>query len=471
MLGGVFICYRREDSAGFARLIYNRLTHKLGDESVFFDVDDIAPGLDFVDILSDRVGKCDALIAVIGKSWASSVDLHNRRRLDDPNDFVRIEIQAALERKIRVIPVLVDGARMPEPDDLPDNLKKLTRRQGIEISHTRFDSDVERLTRALSLLDEELRKREADEAERSLHEERERHEAAGAEERAEQARQAAEREAAHRAEEERHASEPAEAERAAAGSRQQEEAPRLPTTSSPNDCDGALTSRKGVAGRVLAAVGVIVLIALAAVFIPPSQSWLRSVNDKGRPPLVEPTIAPAAPANPAKEAAPPSRHVEIDVAPPATVDAGSSASNAAATANRASNAAKSGPDPTPKSSADSLAKDPIGFSAQVNQTIANMLSDDDAVRRPARIQLGQLVSADDSLAPPLIRDMISDAYPPASRYRYQIGVAVALATAPNGWKADAASKNVLLKVKQSNTDSTLNTHLLEALKKAKGPDQ
>ena len=104
MLGGVFICYRREDSAGFARLIYDRLTSKLGRESVFFDVDNIPVGLDFVDILSERVGKCDALIAVIGKAWVSSADVHDRRRLDDPNDFVRIEIEAALERKIRVIP-------------------------------------------------------------------------------------------------------------------------------------------------------------------------------------------------------------------------------------------------------------------------------------------------------------------------------------------------------------------------------
>ena len=138
MLGGVFICYRREDSAGFARLIYDRLISKLGRDSVFFDVDDIPVGLDFIDILSERVGRCEALIAIIGRSWASSVDIHNRCRLDDPNDFVRIEIEAALARKIRVIPVLVDGAPMPQPDHLPDSLKKLARRQGIEISHTQI---------------------------------------------------------------------------------------------------------------------------------------------------------------------------------------------------------------------------------------------------------------------------------------------------------------------------------------------
>ncbi len=212
MSGGVFICYRREDSAGFARLIYDRLTTKLGRDNVFFDVDNTPVGVDFVDILSERVGKCDALIAVIGKTWVSSADIHSRRRLDDPNDFVRIEIEAALDRNTRVIPVLVDGAAMPRPEDLPDSLKKLARRHGIEISHTRFDSDVERLTRALSLLEEELRQREA--AERAAREERGRREAAEAAEKAEQARRLAEAEAARWAEEERRAKEAAEAQRA-----------------------------------------------------------------------------------------------------------------------------------------------------------------------------------------------------------------------------------------------------------------
>jgi hypothetical protein len=167
VLGGVFISYRRDDSGGFAGRIYDRLTIKLGRESVFFDVDNIAPGLNFFDVLSERVAKCDALVAVIGRNWISSANKDNRRRLDDPNDFVRIEIEAALERGVRVIPVLVDGATMPNPDDLPESLKKLARRQGIEISLTRFDSDVERLTRALALLEEEIRQRQAAEAERS----------------------------------------------------------------------------------------------------------------------------------------------------------------------------------------------------------------------------------------------------------------------------------------------------------------
>ncbi len=166
VLGGVFISsYRREDSGGFAGRIYDRLISRLGRDGVFFDVDNIPPGLDFVDVLSERVGKCDALVAVIGRAWNPVSDKDRGPRIDDPIDFVRVEIETALARGVRVIPVLVDGAAMPRAEDLPESLKKLTRRQGIEISHARFDSDAERLTEALSQLEEELAKRETREAE------------------------------------------------------------------------------------------------------------------------------------------------------------------------------------------------------------------------------------------------------------------------------------------------------------------
>ena len=164
MTGGVFISYRRDDSAASAGRVYDRLARRLGAENVFFDVDNIPPGVDFVDVLSERVGKCDALVAVIGRDWTSAAGKDNRRRLDDPNDFVRIEIEAALTRGVRVIPVLVEGAAMPGADELPESLKKLARRQGIEISHNRFESDVERLTRALAMLEDEIRLRDAGEA-------------------------------------------------------------------------------------------------------------------------------------------------------------------------------------------------------------------------------------------------------------------------------------------------------------------
>ena len=177
------------------------------------------------------------LIAVIGKNWNSSADKDNLRRLDDLDDFVRIEIEAALQRGIRVIPVLVDGATMPKREDLPDSLQKLRRRQAIEISHNRFDSDVERLNHTLSLIEEELRQRKAAEAEHAAREEQEKREAAKAADEAEQARRLAEVEA-QRVDAERRAREAAEVERAAreenkkretaAAAKKAEQARRLP---------------------------------------------------------------------------------------------------------------------------------------------------------------------------------------------------------------------------------------------------
>ena len=108
-------------------------------------------------MLSERVRRCDALVALIGRNWLISADKDNLRRLDDPNDLVRIEIEAALKRNVPVIPVLVDGAAMPQANDLPDTTKKLARRQEVEISHNRFDSDAERLTEALAGIDGDTR--------------------------------------------------------------------------------------------------------------------------------------------------------------------------------------------------------------------------------------------------------------------------------------------------------------------------
>jgi hypothetical protein len=119
--GGIFISYRREDSGGYAGRIYDRLATGLDRKNVFMDVDNIEPGVDFVDVLTEHVSKCDALVAVIGKNWISAVDKSNRTRLEDPHDLVRIEIEAARKRGVRVIPVLVDGAAMPKAADLPDS--------------------------------------------------------------------------------------------------------------------------------------------------------------------------------------------------------------------------------------------------------------------------------------------------------------------------------------------------------------
>jgi len=199
--GGVFISYRREDSSGSARGIYDRLARGLGRKNVFFDIDSIAPGVDFVELLTERVSVCDALVAVIGAEWVSSVDRNKRRRIDNQHDFVRIEIEAALRRGVRVIPVLVDGASLPEAEDLPEGLKKLVRLQGVEVSHTRFDTDVRRLTHTLRLWANQLRQREAAEAARQAEDERRTREAAETA-RAEEAKRHAAAEEARRVDEE-----------------------------------------------------------------------------------------------------------------------------------------------------------------------------------------------------------------------------------------------------------------------------
>src|SRR5271163_2734438 len=165
MSGGVFICYRREETAFAARAIHDRVVQRLERENVFLDVDNIDLGVDWFNVLTERVGACDALVAVIGRNWVSSADKDGLRRIDDPDDFVRIEIEAALHRNVRVIPVLVDGAAMPKAGELPESLKGLARRQGTEVSPARFEADVEKLTRALVAILDDRRLRDATEAE------------------------------------------------------------------------------------------------------------------------------------------------------------------------------------------------------------------------------------------------------------------------------------------------------------------
>lgn len=113
------------------------------------DVDNLDPGVDFVEEIKRSVGSCDVLIAVIGKRWLISSDEHGKRRLDNPNDFVRIEIAIALKLGIGVIPVLVEGASIPEYGELPDDLKQLIWRNALGVTHHRFDGDFRRLVAAI----------------------------------------------------------------------------------------------------------------------------------------------------------------------------------------------------------------------------------------------------------------------------------------------------------------------------------
>ena len=112
------------------------------------DIDTIDPGLDFVEAIQEAVGSCDALLAVIGRQWLTSADVSGHRRLDNPEDFVRLEITTALERRIRVIPVLIGGVSMPRSTELPDVLQPLARRQALVVGD-HFHPDVDRLIAAL----------------------------------------------------------------------------------------------------------------------------------------------------------------------------------------------------------------------------------------------------------------------------------------------------------------------------------
>jgi hypothetical protein len=145
----LFINYRREDTAPYAGRLYDRLTAHFGADQVFIDIDQIEPGEDFVEAINSKVGACDIAIVLIGPNWLGATDASGKHRLDDNEDFVRMEIIAALERKIRVIPVLVGGTRMPRKQDLPEALAPLSRRNAIELSETRFHADVDRLIEAI----------------------------------------------------------------------------------------------------------------------------------------------------------------------------------------------------------------------------------------------------------------------------------------------------------------------------------
>ena len=148
-MGSIFLSYRREDSEGQAGRLYDDLVAVFGSDSVFMDVAAIQPGRDFRKSIDQSLNSCGVFLSLIGKNWLSAKDASGQRRLDDPADFVRIETGAALKRDIPVIPVLVQGASAPKPDQLPDDLKELAFRNAVELTHARWDSDIEVLIKAL----------------------------------------------------------------------------------------------------------------------------------------------------------------------------------------------------------------------------------------------------------------------------------------------------------------------------------
>ena len=156
LAGRVFISYRREETAYPAGWLYDRLVEHF-DGEVFKDIDSIELGEDWVEAISGAVASCDVMLALIGDEWLAITDENGRRRLDDPSDFVRVEIETALNRHVRVIPILVDGAQMPRATELPSGLAPLVRRQAMELSPARFDFDTRRLLDVLDTVMVEVR--------------------------------------------------------------------------------------------------------------------------------------------------------------------------------------------------------------------------------------------------------------------------------------------------------------------------
>ena len=145
----IFMSYRRDDTDYPAAWLFAELAKHFDREQLFKDVDSIELGDDFVEVITGAVASCDVLLALIGRRWLTVTSQDGRRRLDNPDDFVRLEIEAALTRNVRVIPILVEAAQMPRADELPASLAKLPRRQALELSSSRFGSDTQRLLRTL----------------------------------------------------------------------------------------------------------------------------------------------------------------------------------------------------------------------------------------------------------------------------------------------------------------------------------
>jgi hypothetical protein len=143
MAGKIFINYRRDDSIAIAGRLRDRLAEIFGPDNLFMDVDDIPVGINFDEYLKSQVGQCDAMLAVIGPNWLNAKDQTDQRRIDKTDDFVAIEIAAALAREILVIPVLVDGTHMPKTSELPASLKPFALRNAIQVRNTNFGSDAE----------------------------------------------------------------------------------------------------------------------------------------------------------------------------------------------------------------------------------------------------------------------------------------------------------------------------------------
>jgi len=149
MPSGLFISYRRSDSQYAAGRLADALGREFGDERIFRDIEDIEAGADFVETLDKALAECALMLVVIGGQWLELKDTQGRRRLDQPQDWVRQEIARALQRGIRVVPVLLDRTEMPAEESLPDDLKPLARRQALTLADDRWLRDLASLIAAV----------------------------------------------------------------------------------------------------------------------------------------------------------------------------------------------------------------------------------------------------------------------------------------------------------------------------------
>ena len=146
----IFICYRRHgEGSGYGGRVADKLVEHFGSQQCFRDVENIETGVDFVESIKAAIAVCEVLVVVIGPDWATQEDASKRPRIQDPKDFVRLEVSAALQRNIRVMPVLVGGAQMPDEVGLPADLEALARRQAHELTDSRWAYDTDRLIDAI----------------------------------------------------------------------------------------------------------------------------------------------------------------------------------------------------------------------------------------------------------------------------------------------------------------------------------
>lgn len=162
----IFVSYRRSDAPGHAGRLHDRLAERLGKANVFKDLGSLEPAADFVEVIERTIARCDALVAVIGRQWLQATPGPGRR-LDDPVDWVRLEITNALEHDIRVVPVLVHGAAMPSAADLPEDMRALARRQTVQLSETAWAAQVNQLIDVLAPVTRDSSARVVAELERS----------------------------------------------------------------------------------------------------------------------------------------------------------------------------------------------------------------------------------------------------------------------------------------------------------------